>query len=106
MEDPQQHARWIAQARSHWRENQPKRFKALKSSGQLERALRAAADQTASDMRELAPQVGHDSAWEMVRERHLFPPEDPGNSPEATASAGYRAMRELNVGWATLWMPG
>ena len=106
MEDPQQHANWIAQAHSHWREHQPKRFKALQASGKLVQELRAAADLTASDMAEWTPMVARESAWEMVRERHLFPPEEPGNSPEAPASAGYLAMRELNEGWATLRMPG
>ena len=104
MEDPQQHANWIAQARSHWKEHQPKRFKALQKAGALEPELRAAAELTANDMADLTPQVGRESAWEMVRERHLFPPEEPGNSPDAPASHGYRAMLELNEGWSTLGM--
>ena len=106
MENPQQHASWIAHAGSPWREHQPKRFKALQASGKLEPELRAAADRTASDMEEWTPVVGRESAWEIVRERHLFPPEEPGNSPEAPASAGYRAMQQANEGWATLRMPG
>lgn len=82
------HANSIAQASAHWNEHQPKRYKALLQSGQLAPALRAAAEATARDMDELRPQVGQESAWEMVRERHLFPPEEKGNSPQAPRSAG------------------
>ena len=65
--DPQQHANWINQGHAHWKEHQPKRYKALQQSGQLAPALRAAAEATAQDMDELRPQVGQESAWEMVR---------------------------------------
>ena len=106
MEDPQQHANWIAQARSHWKEHQPKRFKALQKAGALEPELRAAAELTANDMADLTPQVGRESAWEMVRERYLFPPEERGNSPEAPASPGYRMAVAANEGMASIRMPG
>ena len=87
--EAQQHAHWIAQAGAHWKEHQPKRYKALLQSGQLAPALKAAAEATSRDMEELQPQVGQDSAWEMVRERHLFPPEEKGNSPQVPRSAGW-----------------
>ena len=37
-----QHANWIAQAKAHWKEFQPTRFKDLQKSGQLLQALTAA----------------------------------------------------------------
>ena len=104
--EAQQHAHWIAQAGAHWKQHQPKRYKALLQSGQLAPALKAAAEATSRDMEELRPQVGQESAGEMVRERHLFPPEEKGNSPEAPRSAGYRAMREVNRDLGSIRMPG
>lgn len=66
---------WISQARQHWKEHQPKRFKALKEAGILEQALRTAAEQTHKEMTALenAGMKEHE-AWEMVRETYLFPP--------------------------------
>ena len=87
--DPQEHAHWIAQANALWKQHQPRRYKALLQSGQLTPALKAAAEATSRDMEELRPQVGQDSAWEMVRERHLFPLEENGNSPQVPRSAGW-----------------
>lgn len=106
MEQPQQHANWIAQARAHWKEHQPKRFKALVKAGTLQTALQAAAQDTSREMENLRGQgIPPEAAWEMVRERHLFPPEEPGNSPEAPPSDGYRIAAMANQGLGQIRMP-
>ena len=52
----QQHAHWIAQAAMHWREHQPRRYKALKAAGTLAATLREAAEAAARDpVSELPP---------------------------------------------------
>lgn len=72
---------WINQARDHWKEFQPTRFKELQRVGKLEPALKQAAEQTYLELDQLE-ESGMDpqGAWEMVRERYLFPPEEPGLS--------------------------
>lgn len=94
---PMQHANWISQAREHWREHQPKRFKQLKAQGILNQKLREAADATAQEMQTLVGQgFSQLEAWEMTREQYLFPPEEAGASEEAPVSEGLRLQRELN----------
>jgi hypothetical protein len=90
-----QHAAWIAQARAHWKEHRPKAYREMVRKGTLETFLKAAADSTSQEMRDLMSQgFQYHEAWEVVRERHLFPPEESGNSEEAAASEGYKAMRQ------------
>jgi hypothetical protein len=103
----QQHAHWIAQAALHWQEHQPRRYKALKVAGTLAQELREAADETARELESLRNQ-GFDQhqAWEMVRENHLFPPEEQGASPEAPNSPGYLLALEAQQGMAEIRMPG
>lgn len=99
-----QHQHWINQARQHWQEFQPKRFQELTSSGQLETALRLAAEATSDEMAKLIGQgVPAGEAFEQVRELHLFPPPEPGAVEEAPPSEAYLAalaqqklMREFN----------
>jgi len=55
---------WMSQAREHWKEHQPTRFKQLSKAGYREF-----------------------EAWEIVRERYLFPPQEPGVEPEEDNSA-------------------
>ena len=70
---------WISQARDHWRQFQPTKFKELRKAGKLEQALRDAAERTHREMTELENSgFRNHEAWEMVRERYLFPP---GNCP-------------------------
>ncbi|MBS0556774.1 MAG: hypothetical protein JSR27_05100 [Proteobacteria bacterium] len=93
-----QYAHWIHQARQHWREFQPKKYKALKAAGSLEKALSEAAQQTANEMEQLkAEGFPQEAAWEMVREKYLFPPEETPEKEEETASAdGYRTQLAVN----------
>ncbi|MDP3552633.1 hypothetical protein [Methylocystis sp.] len=68
---------WINQARRHWQEFQPTRFKELKKSGKLQAALDEAAERTYQEMNALT-EAGFQEheAWEMVRQEYLFPPEE------------------------------
>jgi hypothetical protein len=74
---------WVNQAREHWKEFQPNRYSALVKSGKLEAALQDAAERTLREQMDLEDQ-GFDpqAAWEMVRERYLFVPEE-GKKPTA-----------------------
>lgn len=93
-----QYAHWIHQARQHWREFQPRKFKALKDAGTLDKALEQAAEQTANEIDQLKAQgFAQHEAWEMVREKYLFPPEEKPENEEPTASAdGYRTQQAVN----------
>jgi hypothetical protein len=71
--------KWISQAREHWLEHQPSRFKELKKAGRLRQALMEAAERTHQEMSQLEAQgYRNHEAWEIVRERYLFPPQEPG----------------------------
>jgi superoxide dismutase len=101
------HAHWIAQANGHWKEHQQKRHRSLSASGMLPQALRQAAESTATEMETLRLQgLPHETAWEMVREQHLFPPAeaDAGDQPEA--DSGYALTNEVNQALGSIPMPG
>lgn len=99
-----QHAQWIALANEHWKERQPTRYKRLTQAGTLGQSLKEAAAQTAADLEALKGQVDPLAAWEMVRERYLFPPEEPGASPEESPSQGLAAMRDVTQTLGSLGM--
>ena len=77
---------WARKAMRHWREFQPKRFKELLESGKLVSEACRASKLTQKEIQDLTD-VGAtwDEAWEVVRERHLFPPEESKTSPGRTA---------------------
>ena len=80
---------WINQARSHWKENRPKLYQSLKKQGALEPMLKQAAEQTYQQVSQLE-EAGYqpDEAFQMARERYLFPPGEPENDkPEGNGSA-------------------
>lgn len=92
-----QHANWKAQARMHWKEHRPKAYREMVRKGTLEQALTTAAEETSKEMQMLIDQgATRDEAWEMVRETHLFKPEEPGASEQAPASPGYQAMAQYH----------
>ena len=65
---------WIDQAREHWKEFQPKRYRQLKLKGTLGKDLYSAAEQTMLEMEQLQAQgMSHLEAWEATREKYLFP---------------------------------
>jgi hypothetical protein len=67
----------MSQAQDHWKEFQPNRFKALKKAGKLEAALKEAAERTYEEMTPLDANGFYErEAWEMVREKYLFQPEE------------------------------
>jgi arsenate reductase-like glutaredoxin family protein len=68
---------WITQARAHWKEFLPTRYKELRQAGKLDEALKNAAERTYEELNELeASGMKQQEAWEMVREQYLFPPEE------------------------------
>ncbi|MEW8436616.1 MAG: hypothetical protein AB2689_00520 [Candidatus Thiodiazotropha taylori] len=87
---------WISKANEHWKEFQPTRYQELKESGQLEQALQQAAEQTHLEMSELE-EAGYQNheAWEMVRERYLFPKEEPGLEDEEEVNEGARLYQDV-----------
>ncbi len=73
---------WMSQARAHWKEFQPTRFKELVRTGNLQAALRDAAERTYSEMTALEEKgFKNHEAWEIVRNEYLFP------APEAKLKA-------------------
>ena len=82
------HQMWMNQAKEHWKEFQPTRFNELKKNGQLETALEEAANLTYLELNQLENQgLQPHEAWEMVREKYLFLPEEPGLEDEETNPA-------------------
>ncbi len=86
-----------AQAMEHWKEFQPKRYKAQKAAGTLNQTALEAAEKTLNEQAELIEGgIPAEIAWEMVREKYVFQPEEDGASEEAPASSGYLLNLELN----------
>ena len=70
---------WINDARLHWQEFLPTKYKELKENGKLDEALAEVAELTFSELNQLEESgYQHQDAWEMVRENYLFPPEEAG----------------------------
>ena len=68
---------WVNQARQHWAKFQPTKFAEMKKAGTLEDALQDAAMRTAEEMDQLENTGFYEhEAWEMTREKYLFPPEE------------------------------
>lgn len=85
------------QAIQHWKEFLPKMYARLKKAGTLESEALRAAEQTLEDQAVLMDQgIPQLSAWEMVRERYIFMPEEPGATPEPENSEGYLVARDIN----------
>lgn len=79
---------WISQAREHWKEHQPAKFKELQRTGKLGLALKEAAERTHAEMTELENQgMANHEAWEMVRETYLFPKEEAPQAEEPSQFA-------------------
>jgi hypothetical protein len=96
---------WISEARDHWRRFQPTKFKELQKAGKLNQALREAAERTHREMSELeASGYRNHEAWEMVREKYLFPPQEKaGKEPRAPwASLHQEAVEASNRAWQRL----
>lgn len=89
---------WKEQAREHWAEFQPTRFRELNEAGKLEDALDYAVAQTWREMKSLMDSgcYAHE-AWEMVRENYLFVPEEPGLSDDEYENTSFNdIMNKIN----------
>lgn len=61
------------QIERHWKEYLPKKYRALKQSGQLEEAVREAAVLTGNALADLLHKgLPYNQAWELVREEWAF----------------------------------
>ncbi|MCF1458247.1 MAG: hypothetical protein LPH21_12035 [Shewanella sp.] len=86
---------WIRQAKEHWKEFQPTRYKELEKAGTLEQALQQAAEQSHLEMSELEESgFQNHEAWAMVRERYLFLPEEPGLEDEEEVNEAAKTHQE------------
>jgi hypothetical protein len=87
--------------RKHWKTYLPKKYRALKKAGTLEKELAAAADLTLKDMDEFkAEGLNVHEAWQASRELHLLLKEEPGPSEKMPDNPAYDAMMEANRGLA------
>ncbi len=83
--------------RKHWKEYLPRKYRALKRAGTLEKELAAAADLTLKDMDELkASGLNVHEAWQASRELRLLLKEEPGPSEQMPDNPAYDAMVEAN----------
>jgi len=87
---------WAQQAIANWKEFQPKRYAELKRTGKLQQEAEAAANLTQKEMQELMDHgATYPEAWEQVRERYLFPPEERGTDEKLPTTAAYEVVRML-----------
>jgi hypothetical protein len=85
---------WISEARQHWRQFRPTLFRELERTGKLNQALWDAAERTHREMSELENSgFRHHEAWEMVRERYLFPPQE--KPPKDDGNTASRMLTEM-----------
>ena len=90
---------WKDQAQAHWKEHQPERCRELKAAGKLDSALQYAVDQTYAEVSQLEDSgFQPDEAFQMVRERYLFPPEkQPTETPQGETTS-HRMMKAAQAG--------
>lgn len=81
---------WVSQAKAHWKEFRPAMYEALRASGTLEQSLQEAATRTHEEMTQLEQSGFREhEAWEIVREKYLFPPEE---TSEPMEPSEFRAL--------------
>jgi hypothetical protein len=91
---------WVEQARAHWKEFLPNRYREFKEAGILEAELKNAAERTAFEMGQFQ-RVGMtwDEAWERTRGEYLFLPEEDEQKAkgdrEPAASEAARLFNEI-----------
>ncbi len=87
----------MLQAIEHWEEFLPNMYDRLNKEETLENEAIKAAEATLNDMARLVEQgCSAESAWEQVRERYVFLPEEPEATPEEEPSEGYRIAVAAN----------
>lgn len=87
---------WVSLGRKSWKEHNPTLFKKLKQAGQLQTALREAAERTYLEVDELenagfSPQ----DAWEMTRKKYLLLPPEETQEDEEDYGEGVKLHRDL-----------
>lgn len=88
---------WISQAKDHWKEHLPAKYAELKKAGMLGQALRKAAELTHQEMSSLeASGFQNHEAWEIVREKHLFPPQEAGVEEDDEPNPWAELRKEAN----------
>lgn len=84
------------QAIAHWKEHRPAMYRQHKAAGTLNAKALVAAEMTLEEQADLMAQgFPAEAAWEAVRERYVFLPQEDGASEEAPASEGYQTMLEM-----------
>lgn len=85
---PKQLSPWAERAKAHWKEYRPKMYAELEKAGTLDEEAQKASDQTEEEYcQAIEDGMSPDGAWEMLRERYLFPPSEEdvpllGENPE------------------------
>ena len=69
---------WIRDARAHWKEFLPNRYKEFEEAGVLDEALQEAANLTYREVASLENAgLSSQEAWERTRQEYLFLPPEP-----------------------------
>jgi hypothetical protein len=69
---------WINEARAHWKEFLPNRYREFEEAGVLDEALQEAAERTAFEMGQFQRAgLTWDEAWERTRQEYIFLPPEP-----------------------------
>jgi hypothetical protein len=90
----------VSEARAHWKEFLPNRYKEFEEAGILDKALQTAAKQTARDMDAYqGAGLSWEEAWERTRNEYLFLPEEDEQKAKAdwepAASEAARLFNEI-----------
>lgn len=83
----------------HWKEFRPTMYRSLKEAGTLQQEALRAIDRTMDELYQMTSAgVPYHQAWEMVRERYMYLPEEEGledeDEDEIPSAEGYRLIVE------------
>ena len=68
---------WTREAKAHWKEHLPKMYREYVNKGILQQKLQEAAEMTFEEVYQLEREgLTPHEAWEMIREKYLFLPEE------------------------------
>ena len=68
---------WIREVKEHWKEHLSKMYSEYERNGVLQQKLEEAAEQTYQELDQLELSgISPDEAWQIVREKYLFLPEE------------------------------
>jgi hypothetical protein len=91
---------WVSEARAHWKEFLPNRYREFEEAGILDEALQEAANLTYREVSSLeSAGLTWDQAWERTRNEYLFLPEEDEQKAkgdrEPAASEAARLFNEI-----------